>query len=273
MRNYRKFLFTGYYQPVIEGSLAPTENYRFPIYGKPADLITAERVTLEPKANIERIVGRARGEQFLPYYSRREIDEDGALRGRGLEIAWVKDPIDVFFLHIQGSGLIRLPDGRQLTRRLCGAKWLAVSQHRTVADRQRQNCQGRDVDAAAAPLSHRESARTRRDLCLQRKLRFLSRAGRRPARQSRSAGHRGRSIATDSRLFPKGALALDPNGNSRHRCTGRLAGWRPIARFMLNQDTGGAIRGLQRADLYFGTGEEPGGTGRIYESAGKNLFS
>ena len=129
-------LSTGYYQPVIDGSLSPTEKFRFPIYCKPADLITAERVTLEPKANFERIVGRARGEQFLPYYSRREIDEDGRLRGQGLEIAWVENPIDVFFLHIQGSRLIRLSDGRQLTVGY-GAKRFAVSQNPTAADRKR----------------------------------------------------------------------------------------------------------------------------------------
>ena len=107
-------LFTGYYQPVIDGSLVRTEKFRYPIYSRPADLIIAEQVSLKLQISIEKVVGRAQGENFVPYYSRREIDEDGRLEGRGLEIAWVADPIELFFLHIQGSGIIRLPDGAQL---------------------------------------------------------------------------------------------------------------------------------------------------------------
>src|SRR5262245_15558610 len=108
-------LFTGYYQPVIQGSLVPSEEFRYPIYGKPIDLITAEQVTVEPEMKSERIAGRVEGEQWLPYYTRREIDQSGSLQGRGLEIAWVKDPIELFFLHIQGSGVISLPNGAQLS--------------------------------------------------------------------------------------------------------------------------------------------------------------
>ena len=84
--------------------MSPTPKYAYPIYGKPADLITAERVTLEPKASVERIVGRARGEQFVPYYSRREIDELGNFARARLRDCLGENPIDLFFLHIQGSG-------------------------------------------------------------------------------------------------------------------------------------------------------------------------
>src|SRR2546428_757322 len=73
---------TGCYQPVIEGSLTATAGYRYPLYRTPLDLIAAEQVTLEPKLAVERVIGRAEGEQFVPYYTRREIDEVGALRGR-----------------------------------------------------------------------------------------------------------------------------------------------------------------------------------------------
>ena len=107
-------LFTGYYQPVIEASLVPTAEFAYPIYGQPADLIVAEQVTLGPAPIKEKVIGRVQGESWLPYYSRREIDQEGSLSGRGYEIAWAKDPIDLFFLHIQGSGLLQLPDGRRL---------------------------------------------------------------------------------------------------------------------------------------------------------------
>ena len=101
-------LFTGYYQPVIDASLTPSEEFRFPIYGVPPDLVAQDQ-------DGERKLGRIENEVLVPYYSRREIDQLGALRGRNLEIAWVKDPIDLFFLHIQGSGLLRLRDGREIS--------------------------------------------------------------------------------------------------------------------------------------------------------------
>ena len=90
-------LFTGYYQPVIEGSLVPTPEYAYPIYAPPADLIVTEQTTLTPSMASVKTVGRLEGGNLVPYYSRREIDELGSLRGRGYEIAWVKNPIDLFF--------------------------------------------------------------------------------------------------------------------------------------------------------------------------------
>jgi membrane-bound lytic murein transglycosylase A len=82
----------------------------------------------------------------------------------------------------------------------------------------------------------------------------------------------GRSIATDARLFPRGALAWIETEIPIIDASGRLAGWRPIGRFVLNQDTGGAIRGFQRADLYFGTGAEPGALAGYMNRQGKMFF-
>ena len=82
----------------------------------------------------------------------------------------------------------------------------------------------------------------------------------------------GRSIATDARLFPKGALALIQTEIPIVDSAGRLAGWRPVARFVLNQDSGGAIRGLERADYYFGTGDEAGGLAGYMNRQGKLFF-
>ena len=265
-------LFTGYYQPILEGSLVPTEKFRYPIYGKPADLITAELVTLRLKPTVERIAGRAEGEQFMPYYSRREIDEAGSLRGRGLEIAWVADPIDLFFLHIQGSGIVRLPDGRQLS---VGYAAQNGRPYRSI---------GRLlIDRGRVP---------KEEMSMQRLRRYLMEN---PAEREEIFGYNesyvffrvlengplgslevpvtgGRSMATDARLFPKGALAWIQTQIPMIDGNGKLAGWRPIGRFVLNQDTGGAIRGLQRADLYFGSGEEPGGLAGYMNRPGKIFF-
>lgn len=265
-------LFTGYYQPILGGSLVPTEKFHYPIYGKPADLITAELVTLRLKPTVERIVGRAEGEQFMPYYSRREIDEAGSLQGRGLEIAWVADPIDLFFLHIQGSGIVRLPDGRQIS---VGYAAQNGRPYRSI---------GRLlIDRGRVP---------KEEMSMQRLRRYLMEN---PAEREEIFGYNesyvffrvlengplgslevpvtgGRSMATDARLFPKGALAWIQTQIPMIDGDGKLAGWRPIARFVLNQDTGGAIRGLQRADLYFGSGEEPGGLAGYMNRPGRIFF-
>jgi len=264
-------LFTGYYRPVIEASLVRTEEFRHPIYAKPADLLTAERVTVAPAPKVERVVGRVSGEEFVPYYTRREID-DGALENRGLEIAWAKDPVELFFLHIQGSGILRLPDGRELNIGYAA-----------------QN--GRPYRSIGRLLIDRGKA-TREEMSLQWLRRYLAEH---PQERSEIFAHNesyvffrltpdgplgslevpltdGRSIATDGRLFPKGALALIQTEVPMIDAAGQLAGWRPLTRFALNQDTGGAIRGAQRADLYFGSGDAAGGLAGYMNRPGKMFF-
>lgn len=267
-----EILFTGYYQPVIQGSLAPNERFRYPIYARPADLITAERVTLTPKMTVDKIFGRAKGEQFLPHYSRREIDEAGSLSGLGLEIAWVEDPVDLFFLHIQGSGVIQLPDGNKLHVGYAG-----------------QN--GRPYRSIGRMLI--ESGKvSREEMSMQRLRQYLNDH---PQERNEIFAYNesyiffrvnpegplgsldvpvtaGRSIATDGRLFPKGALALMQTEVPIIDGTGELTGWKPVARFVLNQDTGGAIRGPQRADYYFGTGDRAGGLAGYMNRPGRLFF-
>jgi membrane-bound lytic murein transglycosylase A len=265
-------LFTGYFQPLIEASLEPSAEYRFPIYRKPADLIIAEHVTLAPKPTVERLTGRLQDEQFVPYYSRQEIDDLGSLRGRGYEIAWARDPVDVFFLHIQGSGILKLPDGRQLQIGYAASN-------------------GRPYRSIGSRLI--ESGKIKREeMSMQRLRRYLSEN---PSERSDIMAYNesyiffriiesgplgslgvpltaGRSIATDSRIFPKGALGLIVTERPLLDSSGELSGWQPFARFVLNQDTGSAIRGLQRVDLYFGAGDLAGAHAGFMNSRGRLFF-
>lgn len=265
-------LFTGYYQPILEGSLLPTEKFRYPIYGKPADLIMAEKVTLAPKTIVEKTFGRAEGEQFMPYYSRREIDEAGSLRGRGLEIAWLEDPIDVFFLHIQGSGLIRLPDGKQLSVGYAGQNGRPYrSIGRLLIDRGKVGREEMSMRRLRRYL--RENPKELNEiLSYNESYIFFRVLENGPLGSLEVPVTAGRSLATDARLFPKGALTLIQTEIPVIDGAGRLAGWRPITRFVLNQDTGGAIRGPQRADLYFGTGDEAAGLAGYMNRPGKIFF-
>jgi len=258
-------LFTGYYQPVIDASLVPSDEYRFPIYGVPPELVALDRSEgTNPGAIDAKVSG--------PYYSRREIDDLGVLRGRNLEIAWVKNTIDLFFLHIQGSGLLRLRDGRQVTVGYAAQNGLP---YRSI---------GRLlIDNGKVP---------KEEMSMQRLRRYLTEH---PSEQNEIFAYNdsyvffrlnqggplgsldvpvtaGRSIATDSRLFPRGALALVQMEIPVIGAQGELAGWRPVTRFVLNQDTGGAIRGPQRADYYFGTGDEAGALAGYMNRQGRLYF-
>ncbi|MDP6559627.1 MAG: MltA domain-containing protein, partial [Candidatus Binatia bacterium] len=247
-------LFTGYYQPVIDGSLKKTALYRFPIYRKPDDL------------------WETTSGDMARYYSRHDIDRSGRLSGKGYEIAWVRDPVDLFFLHLQGSGLLRLEDGRLLRLNY------AVSN-------------GRPYTSIGQVLVERGKLRVE-DLSMQRLRRYLKEHPEERdellARNERYIFFRfvkesalgslgvpltaGRSIATDSRLFPKGALAFIITQRPILDVSGEIAGWRPFSRFVLNQDTGSAIRGTNRVDLYFGTGPQAGAAAGHMKSRGRLYF-
>ena len=111
----RHVLFTGYFEPIYEGSLTPDAAFRYPLYKAPDDLITIDLSPFSEELNGKRIVARIEGKRVLPYYARDEIEGKRVLAGRGLELAWLKDPVDVAFLHIQGSGRLKLMDGGSLS--------------------------------------------------------------------------------------------------------------------------------------------------------------
>ncbi len=265
-------LFTGYYQVVMDGSLVPTERFRFPIYAQPPDLVSAEKVTLSPQVTEQKIFGRVEGEEFLPYYTRRQIDEDGVLRGRGLEIAWVADPIELFFLHIQGSGIIRLPDGRQLSIGYAAQNgWPYRSIGRLLIDTGKLTKEEMSMQRLRRYL--RENPQEQSEILDYNQSYIFFQVNRSGAMGSLGVPvTAGRSVATDSRLFPKGALALVDTEIPMVDGAGELTGWQPVTRFMLNQDTGGAIRGAQRADIYFGAGEAAASMAGYMNRQGKMFF-
>lgn len=265
-------LFTGYYQPVISGSLVETEEFRLPIYGRPKDLLELEVPNSAPESQAEKLVGRMDGGRFVSYFSRYEIDGLGRIRGRGYEIAWTKDPLDLFFLHIQGSGLLRLPDGRLVPLNYAGSN-------------------GRPYTSIGRLLA--ESGKVVPEkLTMQRLRRYLKdHPEERDALLARNESYvffrfgdggplgslevpltPGRSIATDPRIFPKGALAFVISQRPVLGARGDVVRWRPFSRFVLNQDQGSAIQGPGRVDLYFGSGSEAGLAAGAMRSPGKLYF-
>jgi membrane-bound lytic murein transglycosylase A len=268
----RSVLFTGYYQPLLEASLSPAADYPFPIYGKPADLVTVNGAGDVSSGPNGRGAGRIEGGTLVPYYTRAEIDQRGVLRGRGYEIAWAKDPVEVFFLHVQGSGILQLPDRRRVHVGYAAQNGLPYrSIGRLLVDRgelapeeismQRlKQYLARHPAERDAILAHNESYVF---------FRFLPSA---PLGSLEVPVTAGRSIATDARLFPRGALAFMYSERPVLDGAGRLRGWTPFMRFVINQDTGGAIKGPQRADLFFGAGAAAGGQAGYMNSRGRLYF-
>ena len=104
-------LYTGYYEPLLKGSLVRNDDNQVPIYTRPHDLITVDLSLFSKKYKGEKVIGRYTGQTVVPYYDRSEIDSDGKLAGNVEVLAWVNDPVDVFFLQIQGSGKVYLDNG------------------------------------------------------------------------------------------------------------------------------------------------------------------
>jgi len=250
----KRVLFTGYYEPIYEGSLARDPVYECPIYRKPYDLIQIDLSLFREELAGESIIARIDGNEVLPYFSRKQIEAEDALTGRGLEIAWLKNPLDVAFLHIQGSGRLRLPDNTTISvgyHAANGRPYRSIGRYlldKGLLSREEVSMQNIRAYLTKHPeileevLNHNPSYV------------FFRRIENGPFGNINVPLTAGRSIALDSRLFPKGALCFvsseKPVVNERNEITE----WRRFSRFFLNQDTGGAIKGSGRADIFWGSG-------------------
>lgn len=222
-------LFTGYFEPELEGSRFPTSRYKYPVYKMPKEARTQN-----------------------PWLTRREILTTDVLKNKGLEIAWVVDPVELFFLQIQGSGRIHLPDGSYLRVGYGGAnghpyrsigvelvKRGIYNAHQVSAQVIKNWVRRNPVDGSEV-LLHNPSYVFFREV-------------------SEVPGHMGplgamnrsvtgmRTVAVDPAFVPLGApVWVEKEGEI------------PMRRLMIAQDTGSAIKGAQRADIFFGTGDEAG---------------
>ncbi len=251
-----KVLFTGYYEPRLSCRLEPDGTFTHPLYRKPDDMIEVDLTQFGSGWPRNRLFGRLTGKRLIPYYSREDIEKGGAMKGKNLEILWCSDPIDIYFLQVQGSGKADLGDGTIIS---------------VLYDAQN----GRPYRSIGSVLIEK-GAFTREQMSLQTIREYLKThpeeadtlLNSNPSYiffrldTGPSVGNigvpltPGRSIATDSRMFPKGALAVIRTERPVIAEDGSIKEWTPFTRFVLNQDTGGAIRGAGRVDLFWGQGKE-----------------
>jgi len=222
-------LFTGYFEPELDGALRPSARYRYPLYREPS---------------VSKVSN--------PWLTRREIETGDYMQGKGLEIAWVDDPVELFFLQIQGSGRIRLPNGKVIRVGYGGSNG---HEYRSI---------GMELVRRGIYNVHQVSAEViknwvRRNPAEGRELLFHNpsyvffrrlnnvppEAG--PLGAMNRSITAGRTIAIDPKFTPLGApIWIEKGGKT------------PMRRLMVAQDTGSAIKGPQRADIFFGTGDAAG---------------
>ena len=243
-------LFTGYYEPELYGSFQPNPPFDVPLYRVPNDMVTVPLGPFRSDLDGQSIVGRVDGNQFVPYYSYQEIDQ-GALANRGLELMWVDDPVDAFFLMIQGSGIVYLPDGTGVHVGYAGKNGRAyVPIGRVLADMGEIPLEQVTLGSIRAWL---EANPDRAKAIMYQNpsyVFFQQNEGEGPIGAQGTVLTGGRSIAIDPRFLPYGApLFVDsiwPSGADEGL---------PMRRLFIAQDTGGAIRGAVRGDVFWGSGK------------------
>ena len=247
-------LFTGYFEPTYEAKLSPDETFKYPVYRKPEDLLAIDLSLFdEDQFKGKRIIARLEGQEIVPYFTRRQIEVERRLLAKDLEIAYLKDPVDVAFLHIQGSGRLRLPDGETISigyHASNGRPYRSIGKYmidKGFVTREMMSMQSIRKYLAEHPqtiqdvLNHNPSYVFFRPLDMG------------PLGNLNVPVTPGRSLALDSRIFPKGALCFLSSQKPVVDRDGEILGWSSFSRFVLNQDTGGAIKGAGRADLFWGS--------------------
>jgi membrane-bound lytic murein transglycosylase A len=247
-------LYTGYYEPDLKGSRVQSDQYRFPIYARPTDMIDIDLSIFSEKFAGENIIARCADQKVLPYYDRREIDSDGALEGKAEVLAWVNDPVDAFFLQIQGSGKIYLDGGEVMNvhyQASNGRPYRSIGQ--LLIDREKITVEEMSMQKIREYL-HQHPDEIEAVFNFNPSYVFFKIEPDGPLGSINVKLTPGRSIALDRDLFPKAALCFIEAEKPIVDSTGEINSWQRFTRFALNQDTGGAIRGAGRADLFWGNG-------------------
>jgi len=262
--NKKQFLVTGYYTPVMQASRTRTGPYQYPIYKLPED--SAQSLPPGQFKNVAWNDSSQSFSQVVRQLTRKDIDGTQALADKNLEIAWLKDDLDRYFLHIQGSGILQFPDGTMAQALFQGANNYPYNGigRMMIESGAIEVSQGSMQGIKQYFRDHPEDIP--KYLYNNNRYIFFNLSQGNPRGSGGAEVVGGRSIATDKSIYPAGGLAfirlrkpiLDENND--------IEKWESFSRFVVDQDTGSAIRGPARADLYFGAGDQAGAkAGRFHE--------
>ncbi|MBF0627550.1 MAG: MltA domain-containing protein [Magnetococcales bacterium] len=266
-------MVTAYFEPLLKGSLTQTKTFTHPIYRRPSDLIEVDLSQWSADFKDKRIIGRLEKGRMLPYFDRARIDQEKVLKGKNLELAWVDDFVDLFFLHIQGSGRLQLPDGSTLR---VGYAATNGQPYRSIGSLliEENQISRENMSLPALRQWLKENPKQRDRVLFSNPSYVFFRKLEGPA-----LGNIGvpltaeRSMATDAQLFPKGAPGLLYVTFPEFANDGvTVTNWKPTLRFTVNQDTGGAIKGAGRVDYFMGYGDKAMRTAGIMKQKGSSLY-
>ncbi len=249
-------LFTGYHEPELQGSFIRTERYRYPLYRRPTDLVKVDVSQFTTQLFPQDVYGRVANGGLVPYFSRAQIDGQRMLAPQHKELVWLDDPVERFFLHIQGSGKIRLPDGT----------WFRVGYaasngwpYRSIGKMLLGQGKLQSGEASAQGIRHylrQHPAEQDQILFHNRRYIFFRVVSAGPLGSLGVPLTPGRSIAIDPNWYPPGAVGFIRTTRPHLKENGQVS-WQPFSRFVALQDRGAAITGPGRADIYWGSGSQP----------------
>jgi membrane-bound lytic murein transglycosylase A len=262
-----KVVFSSYYQPHIRASAAKSPKYPIPIYRKPADMVEVDLAAFGMKNGGDSLVGRvSKDRRVVPYFTREDIDVRKALQGKDLELAWLPNKWDVLDLHIQGSGILKYPSGKEVLARYAATNARPYnSVGLTLVKAGALSREGLSYDKIRDYFKAHPEAE---DWVISQNPRYtffeltpLPPDGE-PFGTIMESLVPARSIAIDPAVIPLGAVAWFSTVSPQADKEGRLLGQFPNSRFALCMDTGGAIKGPGRVDIYAGHGQQAATTAR-----------
>ena len=256
-------LITGYYEPLLKGSRKKSEQYPYPLYRQPKDLITVELGDVYPELKYKRVRGKLVSNKLVPYNTRAEIEANPSPL-EGTELLWVDDIIDVFFLQIQGSGLVKLDDGQEIQVGYADQNGhpynsigrILIERGELTADQ--ASMQGIKTWARSHLEKLRDLLNSNPSYVFFKEL---------PTGLPGPLGALGvplsaeRSLAIDQKYLPLGAPVFLSTNQPNSSVS--------LKRLMVAQDTGGAIKGGVRADFFWGTGDLAGTKAGAMKQSGK----
>jgi len=266
-----RMLVTGYYEPLFVGSLIRKSPFVYPLYQVPPDLV------LPAENQDENAVGRVEEDRLVPYWTRAEIEKGDLLQGQ--EIAYLADPVDVFILHVQGSGRIRLPDGSVRKVHFAasnGRKYQSIG--RLLVDRGVMTLEEVTMPKIVSYL-HDHPDEMQSILHHNDRYIFFSLSpaegdteNEGPAGSMGQPLTAGRSLAVDSMCFPAPMVGYLETDLPFFADNGALSGWKALHRFVVNQDTGAAIKGPGRVDFFLGSDEYAARAAGVMKQPGALYF-
>lgn len=274
--SWSEVLVTGYYEPVISGSKKQTEQFSAPIYKIPEDLVTVDLKKFDQIFKRydypAQLSGKIKEQTLVPYFDRNEIDVEKKLSGKNLEMAWV-EPAEGFFIQIQGSGVVRFDDGEELHIGYAaqnGHPYMAIGKllHHVIPKNEMST---QKIKAYLKTLSKDDQQKI---LSKNPSYVFFKKLEGDALTYAGMEVSAGRTVATDNVFFPKGALAwLDIEEPEFKTAQDEAAtSWKRLPRFVFDQDIGGAIRGGDRVDLYFGKGDDAFQKAGVMKRMGKLFY-